>query len=99
MHTAIHHRRRIAGAQNRLLRRVRQELRSRIPDVVVGFQGGQLELPAVFANSRIWFAHQPLENAPIPRYWNALGNGRQRCDAPMTLRWRSILQFTAWTEG
>ena len=75
MHTAIHHRRRIAGAQNGLLRRIRQELRTRIPDVVVGFQGGQLELPAVFANNRIWFAHQPLKNAPIPRYWNALGSG------------------------
>ena len=75
MHTAIHHRRRITGAQNGLLRRIRQELRTRIPDVVVGFLGGQLELPAVFANNRIWFAHQPLKNARIPRHWNALGSG------------------------
>ena len=75
MHTAIHRPRRIAGAQNRLLRRIRRELRTRIPDVVVGFQGGHIKLPAVFANNRIWFAHQSLENAPIRRHWNALGSG------------------------
>ena len=75
MHTAIHLPRSIAGAQNRLLRRIRQELRTRIPDVVVGFQGGHLKLPAVLANNRIWFAHQSLENARIPRHWNALGSG------------------------
>ena len=75
MHTAIHHRRRIAGAQNRLLRRIRKELRTRIPNVVVGFQGDHLEPQEVFANNRIWFAHQSLENAGVLRYWNALGSG------------------------
>ena len=80
MHTAIHRPRRIAGAQNRLLRRIRQELPTRIPNVVVGFQGDHLKLPVVFANNRIWFAHQTLEKAPIPRHWNAFGSG------PPTLR-------------
>ena len=75
MHTAIHHRRRIVSAQNRLLRRIRKELRTRIPDVVVGFQGGHLDRQEVFANNRIWFTHQPLENKGVPRYWNAFGSG------------------------
>ena len=76
MHTAIHHRRRIVSAQNKLLRRIRKELRTRIPDIVVGFQGGHLDPQEVFANNRIWFAHQSLENKGIPRHWNALGRGR-----------------------
>lgn len=75
MHTAIYHRRRISGAQNRFLRRIRRELGIRIPDVVVGFKGDNIKLPAVFANTRIWFAHQALESARIPRHWNALGSG------------------------
>ena len=75
MHTAIHHRRRIVVAQNKLIRRIRKELRTMIPDVVVGFQGDNLKLPEVFANNRIWFAHQSLENAGVPRHWNALGSG------------------------
>ena len=76
MHTAIHHRRRIVSAQNKLRRRIRKELRTRNPDIVVGFQGGHLDPQEVFANNRIWFAHESLENKGIPRYWNALGRGR-----------------------
>ena len=75
MHTAIHQPRRIAAAQNRFLRRIRQALRAKIPNIVVGFQGGQFELPEVFANNTIWFAHQSLTDAPIPRNWNAFGAG------------------------
>ena len=75
MYTAIHHRRRIDIAQNMLLRRIRKELCIKIPDVVVGFQGDHLEPQEVFANNRIWFAHQSLENAGVPRHWNALGSG------------------------
>ena len=75
MHTAIHYRHRIVSAQNRLLRRIRKELRNRIPDVVVGFPGGHLEPQEVFTNNRIWFAHQFLEGAGVPRHWNALGSG------------------------
>ena len=76
MHTAIHHRRRIVSAQNKLRRRIRKELRTRNPDIVVGFQGGHLDPQEVFANNSIWFAHESLENKGIPRYWNALGRGR-----------------------
>ena len=43
--------------------------------MVVGFQGGKIELPVVFANNTIWFAHQSLTDAPIPRNWNAFGAG------------------------
>ena len=75
MYTAIHQPRRIAAAQNRFLRRIRQTLRAKIPNIVVGFQGGQIELPVVFANNTIWFAHQSLTDAPIPRNWNAFGAG------------------------
>ena len=76
MHTAIHHQRRIVSAQTKLRRRIRKELRTRIPDIVVGFQGGHLPPQEVFANNSIWFAHESLENKGIPRYWNALGSGR-----------------------
>lgn len=76
MHTAIHHRNRIGSAQKRLLRRIRKEFRNKIPDIVVGFQGGHLPPQEVFANNRIWFAHQSLEDAGIPRHWNAFGSGR-----------------------
>ena len=41
MYTAIHHPNLIAGAQNRFLQRIRKELRTRIPNVVVGYQGGR----------------------------------------------------------
>ena len=75
MHTAIHLQRRIAGAQKRLLRRIRQELRTRVKDMVVGFQGGRLELTVAFANNRVWFAYQSLEFEPVPRHWNAFGSG------------------------
>ena len=75
MYTAIHHRRRIVSAQNKLLQRIRKELPTRIPDVVVGFQGRRLDPQKVFANNRIWFAHESLKNAGVPRYWNALGSG------------------------
>lgn len=75
MHTALHHRRHIVSAQSKLLRRIRKELPTRIPDVVVGFQGRRLDPQKVFANNRIWFAHESLENAGVPRYWNALGSG------------------------
>ena len=75
MHTAIHHRHRIDSAQNKLLRRIRKELHTRIPGIVVGFQGGHLPPQKVFANNRIWFAYQSLENKGIPRHWNALGSG------------------------
>lgn len=75
MHTAIHHQRRIVGAQSKLLRRIRKELPTRIPDVVIGFQGRRLDPQKVFANNRIWFAHESLENEGVPRYWNALGSG------------------------
>ena len=75
MHTAIHRPKHIAGAQRRFLRRIRRELRTRIRGVVVGFQGGQIELPEVLANNRIWFACQSLNNAAIPRHWNAFGAG------------------------
>lgn len=75
MHTAIHQRRHIVSSQNRLLRRIRKELRTRVPDVVVGFQGDHHKFPEVFTNNRIWFAYQSLENKGIPRHWNALGSG------------------------
>lgn len=75
MHTAIHHRRRIVSAQKRLLRRIRKELRTRIPNITVGFPGDHLPPQEVFANNRIWFAYQSLEDAGIPRHWNALGSG------------------------
>lgn len=75
MHTTIYHRRHIASAQNKLLRRIRKELRTIIPDIIVGYQGGHHKFPGVFANNRIWFAHQFLEDAYVPRHWNALGSG------------------------
>ena len=75
MYRAIHRPNRIAGAQKRFLRRIRKELPTRLQNVIVGFQGDSFELPEVFANNTIWFAHQSLENAKIPRNWNALGAG------------------------
>ena len=72
MHTAIHQPRRIAAAQKRFLRRICKELRTKIPDVVVGFKGGQIRRPEVRTNNSIWFAHKPLPNAPL---WNAFGVG------------------------
>ena len=75
MHTAINHQRRIVSAQNKLLRRIRKDLRTRVPDVVVGFQGDHHKFSEVFTNNRIWFAYQSLENKGIPRHWNALGCG------------------------
>ena len=75
MYRAIHRPNRIAGAQKRFLRRIRKELPTRLPNVIVGYQGGSIELPEVFANNTIWFAHQSLDNAKIPRHWNAFGTG------------------------
>ena len=75
MHTAIHHRNRISGAQKRLVRRIRKEFRNKVPDIVVGFQGGHLPPQEVFANNRIWFAYQSLVNTGVPRHWNAFGSG------------------------
>ena len=75
MHTAIHRPNRIASAQKKLLRRLRKELPIKIPDVVVGYQGGHIKLPEVVANNRIWFAYQSLDGARIPRHWNAFGAG------------------------
>ena len=72
MYTAIVRPRRIASAQKTLLQRIRKELH-KIPNVTLGYRGGHLSLTA-FTNNKIWFAHQPLEDAPIPRYWNALGS-------------------------
>lgn len=76
MHTAIHHQRRIVSAQNKLLRRIRKELRTRIPNITIGFPGDHLPPQEVFANNRIWFAYQSLENKGVPRHWNAFGSGR-----------------------
>lgn len=73
MYRAIHNRRSIAGAQERLLRRIRLELRTEIRDVLVGYQGGHVKIPMVLANNRIWFANQILTDEPVPRYWNAFG--------------------------
>ena len=70
MHTAIDDSDLIDGAQKRLLQRIHQEIPDKIPDVVVGFRGGQDNLP-VFSNNRIWFAYKPLEK----RHWNAFGSG------------------------
>ena len=75
MYKAIHRPNRIAGAQNRLLRRIRKELPTRLHNVAVGFQGDSFKLSEVIANNAIWFAHQSLENEKIPRNWNALGAG------------------------
>ena len=75
MHKAIHRPRRIAAAQRTLLRRMRKELPTRLRNVTVGFRGDSFELSEVFANNAIWFAHQSLETAKIPRNWNALGAG------------------------
>lgn len=73
MYRAIHNRRSIAGAQERLLRRIRLELRTEIQDVLVGYQGGYVKIPKVLANNRIWFADQILKDESVPRYWNAFG--------------------------
>lgn len=73
MYRAIHHRRSIAGAQERLLRRIRLELRTEIRDIVVGYPGGQIMCPKVVTNNRIWFADQILKDKSVPRYWNAFG--------------------------
>ena len=75
MYTAIHRPNRIASAQKRFVRRLRKELRIKIPDIVVGYQGGNIKLPEVIANNRIWFAYQSLDGARIPRHWNAFGAG------------------------
>lgn len=92
MHTAIHHPRRIAAAQGRFLRRIRKELRTKIPDVVVGSRGGQIKLPEVCVNNRIWFAHMPLDNAP---HWNVFGVG-----APTIRRSNDItVQFNPAVHG
>ncbi|MDE0127950.1 MAG: HNH endonuclease signature motif containing protein [Gammaproteobacteria bacterium] len=73
MFRAIHNRRSIADAQDRLLRRIRLELRTEIQDVLVGYQGGHVKIPKVLANNRIWFANQVLQDESVPRYWNAFG--------------------------
>ena len=73
MYRAIHNRRSIDGAQERLLRRIRLELRTVIQDVLVGYQGGHVKIPKVLTNNRIWFANQVLKDESVPRYWNAFG--------------------------
>ena len=73
MHTTIHQPRRIAAAQKRFLRRVYKELRTKISDVDVGFQGDKIKLPKVSTNGRIWFAYQSMDDEDIPRHWNAFG--------------------------
>ncbi len=75
MHTAIHRPTHIAAAQKKFLRRIHKELRTKIPDVVVGFQGGQIRPAEVVANNRIWFAYRSLDDVPTPRHWNAFGAG------------------------
>ena len=76
MYTAIHHQHRIASAQKSLLRRIRKELHTMIPDIVVGFKGDHRKFSEVFTNNRIWFACQSLENVGVSRYWNAFGSGQ-----------------------
>ena len=85
MHTAIHHPRRIAAAQNRFLKRIRKELRTKIPDVSAGFQGDRIELDEVFSNGRIWFAYLRMNDQSPSRHWNAFG-----AEAPALGRSNSI---------
>lgn len=73
MHASIYQPRRIAAAQNRFRKRIRKELRTKIPDVAVGFQGDHMKLPEVYSNGRIWFAHLSMEDQTPPRHWNAFG--------------------------
>ena len=75
MLTAIHHPRRISAAQNRFCQRIRKELRTKIPDVAVGFQGGHLKVNEIVSNGKIWFAYQSLHDLDVPRHWNAFGAG------------------------
>lgn len=52
---------------------MRGDLRTSIPNVAFGFQGGGIALDQALCNDRIWFAHKVVERVAVPRHWNAFG--------------------------
>ena len=72
---AIHTPSEIEKSQKRFRGCVREALRTRIPNVEVGYQGGKISLEVV-GNNTVWFAYQRLTKIGVPRHWNALGAGQ-----------------------
>ena len=72
---AIHQLSDIEACQKRFRGCVRAALRTKIPSVVVGYQGGQLKSDVV-GNNAVWFAYQSLTDVRVPRHWNAFGAGQ-----------------------
>ncbi len=76
MYKAIRDPKRIASAQKSFLRRMRKELPTKIPNIVVGYQGGSMKLKKAFANNIIWFAHELQDDKKGLRNWNIFGAGK-----------------------
>ena len=72
---AIHTPSEIEKSQKRFRECVREAFRTRIPNVTVGYQGGNISLEVV-GNNTVWFAYQSLTEVGVPRHWNALGAGQ-----------------------
>ena len=76
MYIAIRNHRGISAAQNQFIRSIRKALPQQLEDVPVGYRGGHTDVEEMHTNGRIWFAYQRLNDAPIPRHWNAFGSGQ-----------------------
>lgn len=72
---AVHDPDQIERCQKRLRHCIREGLRTSIPNVVVGYQGGQIS-SNVLGNNTVWFAYQTLSDVGVPRHWNAFGAGQ-----------------------
>ena len=80
MYKAIRDPNRIASAQKSFLRRMRKEMPTKIPNIVVGHQGGSMKLKEAFANNIIWFAHELQDDEKGLRNWNIFGAGQPVLD-------------------